>query len=67
MIALLAVHRLMGIARVGEGIGGKLVIGAFDFLQHQHVGLKFARKSSTMGRRRRTELMFQVTTETDIF
>ncbi|MNT55477.1 hypothetical protein D3C72_1927130 [compost metagenome] len=39
MIALLPVHRHVRIAGLDEGIARKLVIGALDLLQHQHVRL----------------------------
>ncbi len=49
MIALLPVHRLMRIAGLGKGGGRKLLIGAFDFLQHQHIRLILAQKIEDEG------------------
>ena len=44
MVGLLAVDRLKYIAKGGKGISGELVVGAFDFLKAQDIGLEGEQK-----------------------
>ena len=63
VIALLAVERDVRVAEFRERCGRKIRVRAFRLLQTQHIRLLLLRKRATASMRRRTELMFQVTTE----
>jgi hypothetical protein len=61
VIALLAIDRHVLIAGCAEGFFRKICVRAFGFLQANHVRRGSSINCSTIGMRRRTELMFQVT------
>jgi hypothetical protein len=63
VIALLTVNLDMVVAELAERRRREGVVRAFRFLQAQHVRRMVAQKDKTIGRRSRTELMFQVATE----
>ena len=60
VVALHPLDDLMGIAGLGEGVGGKLVGVALVSCRHSTSGWRSSRSFSASGRRSRTELMFQV-------
>ncbi len=59
VIALLPVDHDVGVAQGCNLLDRELIVLTLDLLQTQKSGLVWRRKSSTIGRRSRTELMFR--------